>query len=139
MKYLIDSSVYISLFVENDALHNQTTDIAPIIEKEMVVVPTIVIAEIITVLSRNKPNQVRTAVHHLLQEEVISLDQDFLSKFSKYVTRSSHLKTSDLLIAATAFVHKATLVTWDKQLLTYAGSICTVVSPSTLLKMSGPK
>lgn len=139
MRYLVDSSVYISLYVEDDVFHNQTVSAALIIEAELVVVPTLVIAEVITVLSRNQPSKVATALRHLFREEVIALDSDFLSKFSKYASRSLHLKTSDLVIAVTASVHKATLVTWDKQLLTFAGSICTVVSPSTLLKMSGLK
>lgn len=134
MKYLLDSSVYISMTVADDVHHEQSVAFARSIVTEHLVTPTLVIAEVLTIISKLKPSELSHAYRYLRKNEIVELDLNFIRKFFKKVTIDNHLKASDRVIAVTAATCQATLVTWDKQMLAHAGSLCSVMSPATKLK-----
>lgn len=136
MKYLLDTSVYVAMAVEEDIYHDPSVKFARSIVNAPLLTPTIVIAEVLTIVSKLKPSELTSAYRNLLKNEIVQLDLKFLQSFFKRVTVVDHLKASDLVIVVTASIHKTTLVTWDKGMLTYAGALCDVASPKTLLSQS---
>lgn len=139
MKYLLDSSLYVSSLDEMDSNHSQSSAVVSLVQQHIIITPTLVVAEVINVIAKIHPRITQSVYRNLLQNEIVNLDDSFLKSFVRRFPFPITLKTSDLVIAVTAATTKSTLLTWDKQLLSSAGSICTVVSPSTLLKMSGLK
>ncbi len=138
MRYLIDSSIYVSSLDEVDPKYSQSSAVVGFVQQHVVITPTLVVAEVINVIAKIHPSITKTVYRNLLQNEIVNLDDSFLKSYVRRFPLPIALKTSDLIIAITAATTKSTLLTWDKRLLTIAGSICTVVNPSTLLKMSGP-
>ena len=139
MRYLVDSSLYVSSLDEMDSNYTQSSAVVSLVQQHIIITPTLVVAEVINVIARIHPRITQTVYRNLLQNEIVNLDDFFLKSYVRRFPLPIALKTSDLVIAVTAATTKSTLLTWDKQLLSSAGSICTVVSPSTLLKMSGFK
>lgn len=137
MTYLIDSSVYISALNSDDVLQPTSQTALSIIQKSRIIVPTLIISEIITVLNKTNPKATKSAVRSLLNHEVITLDIKFIHQFSRRIRSNNHLKTSDLIIAITALIYKATLITWDKQLINNTKSWCVAVTPTQIKEQYG--
>ncbi len=134
MKVLIDSSVYIAFFKDDDIFHKESV---VFIEK----------------LSENKnisiilPILVFLEVSNVLYRRVYSFDEKkLLSSYSKYekvdlnfesaanfmlLFKKVHLKTSDAIITACAKMEDAILVTWDEKLIKEAKKIVNAQTPKT--------
>lgn len=139
MRYLVDSSLYVSSLDEMDSNYSLSSAVVSLVQQHVIITPTLVVAEVINVIAKIHPSIVKTVYRNLLQNEIVNLDDSFLKSYVRRFPLPIAIKTSDLIIAITAATTKSTLLTWDKQLLTFAGSICSVVNPRTLLKMSGLK
>ena len=128
-KVVIDSSVYISYYGSD--IHS------PLAKKFFksnsqliyVVTPTLVIAETLTILAKQNFPHLETITQTLLRTEVINLDAQFLKSLTSHLSssRGQSLRASDLIIALTAKSTNATLITWDKQLLSQ--TLCPVSTP----------
>ena len=95
-----------------------------------VIMPSLVAAEIVSVLAKQKTGNLSAVTQYLFDFGIVSLDESILREMLKISLKSVlALKTSDLVIAVTARITDATLITWDKKLLKYAPEICRVQSP----------
>lgn len=128
-KVVVDSSVHVS-FYGHDANSSKTRQFFDDhTNKLYFVTPTLVAAETITILAKVSGLDLLLVSQVLASTEVVPLDSQFLTYLELYLTKSPSLKlkTSDLIITLTAKLHHATLVTWDKQLLSQ--NICPVKTP----------
>jgi len=137
MTYLIDSSIYISALNSDDVLQPTSQTALSIIQKSRIIVPALIISEIITVLNKTNPKATKPAVHSLLNNVVVALDVKFIHQFLRRIPPVNHLKTSDLVIAITALIYKATLITWDKQLINNTKSLCVAITPTQIKEQYG--
>jgi predicted nucleic acid-binding protein len=128
---VIDSSVFISNFGQDKFTATAKSFIQIIIKNSnlKILLPTVIIAETLIICSRLKPSpNLQEIKQNLTLFETVDLDLDFLDHIAKFFSKEkSLLKTSDLIIALTAKLHSATLITWDKQLLSQ--TICPVTTP----------
>lgn len=135
MKLLIDSSVYISLMGKKDEYSSPSEKFMLTLEEDggEVIMPSLVAAEIVNVLAKQKTDKLSAVTQNLLDFGIVSLDESILREMLKISLKSVlTLKTSDLVIAITARLTDATLVTWDKKLLKSATKICKVKSPKDM-------
>lgn len=133
MKYLIDSSFYISSLDETDPYFGKSNQILLSLGEHKVVTPTLVVAEVINAISKIHPQIVKTVYKNLLQNEVVNLDRSLIQSYFRRLPLKRPLKASDLIIAVTAASTKSTLITWDKQFFQAAHHICDVVDPLVFL------
>ena len=97
--------------------------------KEKVVIPTLVIAETLTVLKQQQHLNLQIIFKNFQDFDAIPLDMGLLEKLRGILLKSTvTLKASDLVIALTAKVADAVLISWDKRMLTET-SICPILTP----------
>ncbi len=133
MNLVVDASVYISALGIEDEHTLDSHRLFRIAEKqqESFFIPTLVIAETITVLRKQDHPDITGVCSQLLRMSVIPLDVAYIKQFTVFLLdRSVKLKTSDLIIAATATFHHATLITWDKRLLAVNTLFCSSLTPA---------
>lgn len=131
MKLVIDSSVFISHMGTNDEFTPTSQLFFKILfeNKEKVVIPTLVIAETLTVLKQQQHPNLQIIFKNFQDFDAIPLDMGLLEKLRGILLKSTvTLKASDLVIALTAKVADAVLISWDKRMLTET-SICPVLTP----------
>lgn len=123
MKYLLDSSVWISYFHTKDVYHNQAIKLIDdaISENNIVLVPNIVYAEVLNSIWRITKSDLHIhrckKVFHECEPYIRLIHGDrffWLEGIESIMPRVS-LKTSDLIIASYAWYHKVDkFVTYDK-------------------------
>lgn len=132
---VIDTSVFVSNFGQDKFTAIARSFIQNLVKNPnlVILVPTIVIAETVAISSRLKPMpHLEEIRQNLILFKTVDLDLNFLSHIVKFFSNNtSLLKTSDFIIALTAKLHAATLVTWDKQLLSQ--NICDVITPEKFI------
>ncbi len=135
MNIVIDSSILVSSFGLDKFTPQANIFIEKLIKNTdyIIIIPTLVIAETITVVSRIVPKPDLLEIQRYLNLfQTVGLDTNFIDEMTDFFSsNSSLLKTSDLVIALTAKLHSATLITWDAQLLSQ--NICRVTSPENFL------
>ena len=129
-KVLIDSSVFVSYFGSDSNTSKSHLLWQHIASQHIKVVNSaLVIAETLNILSQHKIPNLPMIYNTLKQIETTSIDNDFIELFVDYVSKfPCSLKSSDLVIAFTAKLHSASLITWDKRLLD--NQICPTLTPS---------
>lgn len=125
----IDSSVFISSLGDEDIYSDISRKFFKKLTSERIIIPTLVVAEVINILNKQKVGDLKKVYDSLLSFRLVSFDQLLLGYLLENLPKKSKLKSSDLVIAVTAGMEKAILVTWDKQLLSFASSICPVSTP----------
>lgn len=131
----IDASVLISSIGIKDVFTPDSRKLfTQLTSKQRVVISIVAAAETMVVLSRQKATSGAKTLDYLKQFQIVPLDMSSLKEFSKFFDRN--LKTSDFLIATTAALHRAILVTWDKQLLSPANRICKTITPAQFISRS---
>ena len=127
-KVIIDSSVYTSFYGKDNHTLQTNKFFSRCKELIYTITPTLIIAETITSLTKQGVSNLQPIVQTLLNSEIVNLDSQLIESLLSHLTSFSlKLKTSDLIIALTAKLNKATLITWDKQLLSQ--NICPVTTP----------
>ncbi|GEM_PF-1492161 len=141
-KLLIDSNVYVSALTEEDSLRKPSFSF---LEKTLyssspfhIIFPRLVLLETANVLFRKTGDFEQATIFHEMiknstKNEIIEFDYHIQfvaeSLFSKLC-----LKTSDLIIAASAFVTNSQLISWDKQLLKECSPFIEAYTPDEFLK-----
>lgn len=132
---VIDSSVYVSYF-GHDANTPHTKQfwrtLATI--SPQIIIPSLVVAETFVTLAKERVPYLDLVYRYFTSTIFIPIDQPLIDHLYEFITAlasPSQLKTSDLLIALIAKLHSATLVTWDRRLLTNA--VCQVLTPTRYL------
>ena len=133
---VIDSSVYLSSFFENEPDHIISKQFIREIHESSkdIYLPALVPAEVFNVLMRSKkfkPHFLQEVVKQFVNQpnlKIIPIDEKLLT--SLYQTpKNILLKTSDLIITFVALVTHSTLVTWDKTMQKQASKYVTVHTP----------
>ena len=133
-KLTIDSSVFISSLGVHD---EYTSDSRKFFEKcndYEILVPTLVVAEVMTVLSKQGLKNAANLLKYFSSLSLVSLDYGFLKYFASHLTPSPTLKSSDLIVALSASQSNAILITWDKKLLSTGRKLCQVKTPVAYLE-----
>lgn len=137
MNLMIDSSVFVSSIGIDDVNTPKSRELFKKISSVEIFVPTLVIAETLHTLYKQGNTKIVSISKFLFSLQLINLDQSLIQNIIKFLPESVRLKTSDWLIAAIAKINNAVLITWDKKLLRYAGTICDVFSPEQfIMKLS---
>ena len=97
-------------------------------------IPSLVVVEVAVNLKKHGWDNLRPIKEVFSNFTVLSLDGK--SAYSLLdLWEANSLKASDFVVAATAKLNKAVLVTWDKRLL--ENKICEVMTPAQWLKNLG--
>lgn len=129
-KLVADSSVFISYFGNDNFTPDTKLFFSRLDPKTTeLVLPSLVIAETLTILSRLEPDRTKDIFNPLQFSKSIPLDHNFLNQLVDHLSiHPSPLKSSDTIIALTAKLQSATLITWDKRLLD--NSFCSTLTPN---------
>ncbi len=128
IRLVIDTCVYVSYFASDSKSDATRTFFKRLSPASEFILPTLVVCETLVSLAKVKYKKIELVLESFQKLLLIDLDSNFVQTLLKLLTsQTSMLKTSDLIIALTAKLHNATLVTWDKQLLSQ--NICPTVTP----------
>jgi predicted nucleic acid-binding protein len=128
---VIDSCVFISHFGK-DKFTTQSKSFFQKISKTntQIILPALVAAEVLVVLRQNGAINLEEITQIFTQLKFSAINKETIENLAILLkNNASHLKTSDLIIALTAKLNNATLITWDKQLL--KNNICSTSLPKT--------
>lgn len=127
---VIDSSVFISSLGINDKYSSYSKKFFEKCVDYEIFVPTLVVVEVLTVLSKQGMKNTVRLLKYFSSLNLVPLDYDFLKYFAEHLISPTTLKTSDLIVAATALQSNAVLITWDKKLLSLNKKFLTVITPA---------
>lgn len=133
-KLVIDSTVFVSALGKPDDFSVGSKQFLTKLLKHaslQLIVPTIVAAETINILQK-QGKSVKNLFSYFCGFTLFSLDADFLNQFARNLKASS-LKTSDAIIAVSAKLNHALLISWDRQLLSSKNTLCQTLSPKEYL------
>ena len=126
--FLLDSSIYISNLNASDQFHLKTRDFIQKLEKQSeeieIIVPILIILEVANVLKKT-PEEILT---FFADSKIIEFNLDLVQKVIPFF-KSINLKTSDAVIAGTAKIYGAELVSWDMKLIKEAKKLVKAYTP----------
>lgn len=130
----IDTSVYVSLLEEADALHEPSLAFFNTINQAeiSIVVPATVPLEVVNAVIRYGRTEIQEVVRQFLIVDIMPIDRAMIEKVPQ-VFHQVRLKTADALVVFTASAYETTLISWDKQLLKEAAHIVPAMTPSQYL------
>lgn len=131
---VVDSSVFIASLSPSDSTHDISRQFLSKLAVQDVILPTLILAEVATVLHRNKYKEIPTVIRNISTFPLVHLDHDFIEQMMGKLPEMPVLKTADMIIVICAKAAKATLVTWDKQLLKLQKKVCEVITPDGFLR-----
>lgn len=127
-RIVIDSSVFLSALGAEDQFSLSSKKFFQAIPPETIIIlPALVIAETIVNLKKISSAQPEF-LKYFEGMKIVDLNLEFLKKLAD-TKGTSFFKTSDFIIALTAKLYKATLITWDKKHLLPENDICKAVTP----------
>jgi len=137
MRILVDSSVFISFFNDQDINHRDTIKLFEKFSKDKsigLILSVLVFLEVTYVLGKQeiKVNE-DEMINIFTTAERIDLDY-VLTKTILPIMKSLNLKTSDAVIVAIAKLTQSKFITWDKKLQKEAGKIIKTVTPKEFLR-----
>ena len=135
---LIDSSVFIASLIETDRCHSASRHFFGVLERgekqTVLVEPSTIILEIANVLTRSgRVREASLLLNYFTSVEIVPVDNEFITHAIPLLRRVN-LKTADAIIAISAHLWDATLVSWDKKLLQEAKRITRAFTPEEYLK-----
>lgn len=134
IKVIVDSSVFISALGIREIYSQNSRQFFQSLTDEQVILPSIVVEEILVNLRKQGKKNLLVIYKYLQSFELIFLNKDFIRQTLPLLQKTSHLKTTDFIIAASASSLKGKLVTWDEKLLLYGKAICEVMTPKDYLQ-----
>lgn len=120
MNLVVDSSVFISGLGQKDVYSNESSVFFAKAQRTgaTIAIPTLAICETLLILSKQHHPKLFHIYQRLLGFYLISLDDTLIESFVNTLPAiTTPLKSSDMVITVTAKIFRATLVTWDRQLL----------------------
>jgi predicted nucleic acid-binding protein len=130
---VIDSCVYISHFGKDKFTPQSKAFFRKISHTNtQIILPALVAAEVLVVLSQNGAVNLEKITQIFSQMKFSPINKETIDDLSSLLKNNKTLlKTSDLIIALTAKLNGATLITWDSQLL--KNNICQTNQPNLFL------
>lgn len=137
---VVDSSVFVSALAETEE-HQEVSRrfFAHLATRSVsVVVPTTVVLEVGNALIRKgllaRSAPVLASLHARFEEfEIASVDEEFVAHALLLFPRLS-LRTADAIVAVTAGLNDAALVSWDRRLLRGARVLVSTLTPAEFLR-----
>ena len=128
---LLDSSVYISSLNTKDIFHKQTKKFALQLKNEKIeiVVPVLVVLEVANILQQPAEDVFYIFEDGLLINLDLSLIKEIIPLFKKV-----KIKISDAVIAATAKIYEAGIISWDKKLVKESKKLVNAYTPEEYLQ-----
>lgn len=122
--FTIDSSVLISMLIELQSNHSDSKNFIDYVmrKKGVLIVPMIIFFETFHTLKRLGFFDVKNAHETFIQFcnysnfKFFDLNMKFFNYF-KQIDCFNNLKTSDAIIASSAFLTESILISWDRQLI----------------------
>ena len=134
MPIVVDSSVFVSSLSPSDSTCDISQKFLSKLGTQEVILPTLVLAEVATVLHRIGYTKILTVVRNISAFAQVPLDQEFIDFLLARLPKMPPIKTADMIIVCASKEKHATLVTWDRQLLKLPKKICEVVTPEAYLR-----
>ena len=128
---LLDSSVYISSLNTEDSFHKLTKEFAmQLRNREMeIIVPVLIVLEVANVLRQPAEDVFCIFEDSLIVNLDLSLTKSIIPLFKEI-----KLKTSDAVIAATAKIYEAGIISWDKKLVKESRKLVDAYTPKEYLQ-----
>ncbi len=140
---VIDSSVFLSAFLEKEVYHKDSICFFEDLKKVQykIIVPSLVIFEVLNNFYRHGGNKEQEErIFRNLQNSsafsLIPLDSNFLEKIYLPLHHHFDLKTADSIFATIAFFYEAVLISWDKKLISQTKKHIQALTPKEFLKHS---
>ena len=130
---LIDSSVMIAAFLETDTHHADSKRFFEMLHKgerdHTLIEPATVVLEIENVLIRLDHAREAASLHEYFSSvEIVPIDEEFIGRASPLLQKV-RLKTADAIVAITAHLWEAVLISWDKKLIREGRRIVSAYTP----------
>ena len=133
--YTVDASVFISAFIPQE-LHHSTSQACLSrlrMEADGLACPTLLLVEVAAALARNTGDNSRSqhfalSLASLPGMRLFALSEG-LVELAVQAAVESRLRGADAVYAAVVIQQKATLITWDQQMLTRTATLVEVVTP----------
>lgn len=118
-KIILDSSVFIAFYVEEDALHSEAVNLIASFEHTTTLVPYCVIQEVCTVLTyRFGKSKALTFLRDVeIASNMILVEDDLYPEIEAFKKISAKLSFTDVSLVYLAGKYSAKLFTFDKDLL----------------------
>lgn len=133
-RIVIDSCVFVSNF-SNDS----TTDRSKLFFQQIsdtdvsIILSALTEVETLIVLRQNGKKDFTQIIEIFSQMKFQAIDKKIISELIAFLKKNTaKLKASDFLIAITAKLNNAILITWDQQLL--KNSVCETLTPSQYIE-----
>ena len=135
---VVDASVFISNFIEDDVGHRSSRRFFFEVKKRKIkiMIPITVFFEVLHAYFRASHDDIKTdALYQTMIDwniskklQIINLEASFLAHFGANHNMFD-IKTADAIVAVTAYRFKYPLITWDKRLLIHACKHLTAFTP----------
>ena len=100
----------------------------------MLVIPATIVLEVANVLiSLGHPKEAMVVYKYFPTLNIVAIDDDFVKRAIPLLEKV-RLKTADAIIAVSAALGGAMVVSWDKKLLKETGKLTEVATPEVFLK-----
>jgi predicted nucleic acid-binding protein len=130
-KLTIDSSVFLSALLPDDPHRLQTLLFFQKLahRQPTVILPTIIVCEVTNILEKTGYQRVSSVTKFLGAFQLVPLNEDFVESALPFWKKFA-LKTADAIIAVTCLLHRSTLVTWDRRLITKSTPFINAITPN---------
>lgn len=127
---VIDSNVFVSTLGKPDNFTCESQKFFKNLNSDIeIILPSLVVMETKVAIFKQNPLTLKPMTKYFQGFNIVPLDAQFINSAIRSLQKDILLKSSDLIIALTAKMHQATLVTWDNNLIRYANKLCPVVTP----------
>lgn len=136
---LVDASVFVAALLESNTHHAASRQFFTLLRENeklpYLVVPATIVLEVANILTKfGRHREARSLPSYFPTLQVVPVDDSFIRQAMPVFARV-HLKTADAIVVATAFLWKAHLVSWDRQLLREAKHLIPALTPPEYLKL----
>lgn len=131
---VIDTNVFVSALGRPDKFTKESQQFFKSLNgNTQLILPALVVWETVAAIFKQNILTLRVVTKYFELLDIIPLDMQYLNLAISQLPKNTVLKSSDLIVALTAKMKHATLITWDNQLLGNADEFCTVLTPKQYL------
>lgn len=131
---VIDSNVFVSALGKPDDFTKDSQRFFKSLDSDTeLILPSLVVWETVTAIFKQNIIALKVVVKYFRGLDIIPLDAQYINLAVSYLPKDTNLKSSDLIVALTAKIKEATLITWDIQLLRNTSKFCTALTPKQYL------
>lgn len=123
--YIIDSSVWVSLFLDFDANHNESVEIFEKISNTKIILPYCVINEVSSVLTYKWSKEIANSFLKFIKnnEDIFIENNNIFDEIDFFIWIDKKVSFTDLAVIKIAFDFWLDLITFDKQMISIFKSL----------------